>query len=190
MTTSGDFRKLAQLSTSMQRLGVTARKDTLKVFANYFSNRTDDCFLSSHDPYGEKWLPLQNPKGRRVGGQPLIDTSRLKNSITRGTHQEGGALVVESNVVYAAIHNYGGSIEQAERTELRRYTDGGKRTRISLDSTRARSVRTTANVGAHTVSIPRRQFLPDKDRGLPAGYVRDLEASARAVLARFKKATR
>jgi phage gpG-like protein len=53
-------------------------------------------FSSSSDPWGKPW---DAPKRR--DGKPLLDTGRLRNSIT-GLHG-----VVGSNVVYAATHNFG-----------------------------------------------------------------------------------
>jgi phage virion morphogenesis protein len=58
-------------------------------------------FVDSTSPYGEKWLPLKH----RVG-QPLVDTGRLRDSITYRASNDG--VEVGTNVVYAAIHQFGG----------------------------------------------------------------------------------
>lgn len=186
----GDFVKLNRLTKEMARLGVTARKDVLKVFAVSMMTFTDKCFQTSTSPYGEAWPPLKNPPPKRQGGMPLLDTRRLANSVSAGTRPTGTGISISSNVAYAGIHNYGGTIAHAERSELRRYTSGKKRRRLKLNSKNVRSVRTVASFGAHSVGIPKRQYLPDAARGLPPKYVATLEATASSVLEMLKKATR
>jgi phage gpG-like protein len=170
VTVKGDFKRLAQLSASMRRASRTAQQATLRVFAVDLARETDLCFLRSRSPYGEPWQGLKHPSGRRRGGLPLLDSGRLKNSIR--IRQTGGGIRVSSNVVYAGIHNYGGTIQHAARSELRRYAlkGGGKRARVGLNSRAVRTVRTVASVGEHQGTIPRRQFLPSEAWGLPPHY--------------------
>ncbi len=66
-----------------------------------------DRFEQGRGPDGVTW-----PKSRRAvqqGGQTLVDTARLRDSIT----YEAGAREVEvgTNVIYAAIHQFGGVIK-------------------------------------------------------------------------------
>jgi len=58
-------------------------------------------FVDSMSPYGETWLPLKY----RIG-QPLVDTGRLRDSITHQSSDNG--VSVGTNVAYAAIHQFGG----------------------------------------------------------------------------------
>lgn len=57
-------------------------------------------------PDGRGWLPSR--RAREQGGQTLTDTARLRQSIT---HRAGpDSAEVGTNVVYAAIHQFGGTI--------------------------------------------------------------------------------
>jgi phage virion morphogenesis protein len=55
------------------------------------------------------WAPLKY----RIG-KPLIDTGRLRASITGQV--QGSSVVLGTNLVYAPIHNYGGSTTWRGRT--------------------------------------------------------------------------
>lgn len=60
-------------------------------------------FESGRGPGGEPW------KDTHRGGQILTDSGRLRDSIT---HQASGAEVrVGSNVIYAAVHQFGATIK-------------------------------------------------------------------------------
>lgn len=53
------------------------------------------------------WAGLKPPVAkRRQGGQLLVDSGRLKNSLT--VHADATSAVVGTNVKYAAIHQFGG----------------------------------------------------------------------------------
>ncbi len=174
----GDFVRLKQLATSLRKASKTARNDVLRVFAADVAYRVDRCFLRSENPYGGRWEPLKAETGRRAGGKPLLDTGRLRNSIHARAIQ--GGVRVSSNVVYAAIQNYGGTITRAARTELRRYavTKSDRRRRIGLYSRNARSVGKHASIREGQTELPARQYLPSEDYGLPDSWVAQLRIRA------------
>jgi phage virion morphogenesis protein len=60
-------------------------------------------FRSAQDPWGFKWTP---PKLRK--GQPLSDTGRLRRSIRAVADNDG--VTVGTNLKYARIHQFGGTI--------------------------------------------------------------------------------
>ncbi|MFZ6748524.1 phage virion morphogenesis protein [Undibacterium sp. Ren11W] len=60
-------------------------------------------FLAQGRPH---WLGLKKPSDKRKGGMILQDTGRLRDSIV-GSHTDTSA-TIGSNVVYAAIHQFGG----------------------------------------------------------------------------------
>lgn len=68
-------------------------------------------FSKGQSPYGDAWAPLslrtqRARKGRRAGGQPLLDTGRLRASIT--SNPSASAVTVgTSSVAYAATHQFG-----------------------------------------------------------------------------------
>lgn len=71
----------------------------------------DDAFESVRSPLGGGWRPLTettkqiNP--RRDGGTPLLDTGRLRGSIT--TSVAAGGMRFGTNVIYAATQQFGRS---------------------------------------------------------------------------------
>lgn len=64
-------------------------------------------FRNSTGPYGERWAPIQ-PRWRnrrRVPGQPLLDTGRLRNSIRGET--TGSSVRIFTDIEYAQYHQLG-----------------------------------------------------------------------------------
>ncbi len=95
-------RKLSDMTPVMRAIG------------EIVVTQTDEAFESGQSPAGASW-----PKSRRAertGGQTLIDTARLRNSITRQVAASG--VTVGSGVVYAAIHQLGGATGRKHRTIL------------------------------------------------------------------------
>lgn len=81
----------------------------LEVVAADVRTKIDDSFSNSSTPTGAPWDALSdgtiaiNP--RRAGGSPLLDTGRLRASIT--TSVTANSLTFGTNVVYAAAQNFG-----------------------------------------------------------------------------------
>lgn len=150
--------------------------------------RIDMGFRSSASPWGAPWAPL---KAR--DGKPLIDTGRLKNSITwrAGGGPDGPFVDVGTNIKYAPIHQFGATIPVSARTvEIYRtlkksgdFANGGrmvKKSKANFASTHA--------VQAHKITIPARPFLPLNSAGdvdLPQPWA---DAALRSIKAHFKNA--
>ena len=71
----------------------------------------------------------------KQSGQTLQDTGQLAASIRVNIHQSNGSIQIEigSNKPYAAIHQFGGTIKQAARSNIfsqKRYVRGPKRGQI------------------------------------------------------------
>ncbi len=66
-------------------------------------------FETGTGPDGAAWRPSK--RALRVGGQTLVEHGHLKGSITHKV--EGNTVEVGSNLVYAAIHQFGGAITTA-----------------------------------------------------------------------------
>jgi len=98
-------------------------------------NQTDEAFEQGQSPAGKPWKP--SARVREKGGQTLIDSARLRNSIT----SEASAKQVEvgTNVIYAAIHQLGGVIRPKTKKAL---AFGG--------------------IVRKSVTMPARPFLPDE----------------------------
>ena len=65
---------------------------------------TDRRFETGMDPQGRPWKP--SLRARETGGRTLNLSARLRRSITRRASAD--EVVVGTNVVYAAIHQFGG----------------------------------------------------------------------------------
>jgi phage virion morphogenesis protein len=120
--------------------------------------QTRERFETTTGPDGQKWPPS---KRAAKGGRTLTDTARLLNSITSAsdtTHAEVG-----TNVVYAAIHQFGGDIEQPARaTTLYRHFDAatGKFEPRFLKARNKKANRATTHaIPARTIRVPARPFL-------------------------------
>lgn len=102
----------------------------------------------------QKWQPSE--RAEREGGQTLIDSARLRNSIA--AKASNNKVEVGTNVVYAAIHQFGGKINMAARSELfvrNRYKRGGKKGQFKKGTAAGRG----HTIGAHSIPIPARPFL-------------------------------
>lgn len=142
-------------------------------------------FKDSKDPYGAQWqrLKASTIAGRRKGpgagqAKPLLDTGRLRNSVTYRLDGPS-AVVVGTNVDYAAVHQFGGTINFAARSvkvRLRQIVvkraDGTsyKATRFAKASHKRASEKWGTNASGWQVKIPARPFIATKARGLPREY--------------------
>lgn len=85
-----------------------------------FAERVRGQFSQGKSPYGERWAALstvtqKRNNGRRAGGQPLMDTGRLRSSI--GASVKGGdAVSIGTNLIYAGLHQNGARQGQFGRT--------------------------------------------------------------------------
>lgn len=98
-------------------------------------------FTAGKAPAGVPWKPL---KYRR--GQPLLDTNRLRASITANTGKD--FVDVGTNVKYAPFHQFGfGPVKAHQRLVKQAF---GKPLKFPV----------WANVKAHDGGVPARPFLP------------------------------
>lgn len=127
-------------------------------------------------PGGAAWAPLRaatlrrNPR-RAPPAKILRDTTRLYRSLVSDADAESAA--VGTNVVYAALHQFGGDVKQAARqgsasfrlARLGAATDKdgkrvGSKLRFARASNRAKSLHHKSfAVPARTIRVPARPFL-------------------------------
>lgn len=100
--------QLAQLQAKMADLA-----PALRSVGAMLKDEARLCFVEQSSPYGMKWRPLspvtvaKRRKGEGSGEiQILRDTGRLMNSIA--VNSSASSVEVGSNLVYAAIHQFGG----------------------------------------------------------------------------------
>lgn len=128
-----------------ERIGASLVTSTLQRFDNGI------------DPAGSLWPP--SLRALAQGGKTLIDTARLYQSITFNASDDG--VEVGTNVIYAAIHQFGGDITIPAREQVLNFKQH-KRTGKTLPGFRKAKDATVSRkvaVGAHVVNMPARPFL-------------------------------
>jgi phage virion morphogenesis protein len=138
------LEKMADLTPVMQEIG------------EIIVTQSAEAFEQGGLP-GHKW-----PESARVkasGGQTLVDSARLKNSIT--ARASGNKVEVGTNVVYAAIHQFGG------KTSPRTIRPKNKKALFWPGA--SHPVMSVRHPGS---TIPARPFLPD-EQSLDWDEIRD-----------------
>jgi phage virion morphogenesis protein len=113
-------------------------------------------FETGTEPGGSPWPP--SLRALATGGKTLVDTARLMQSITFIASESG--VEVGSNVIYAAIHQFGGDIAHPARTQTvhRKVNKSTGKLSGFVKKGKATHAQEVA-VGAHTTHIPARPFL-------------------------------
>lgn len=162
---------ISEWTRKMQALKATYSKlpDEIAAVAVNFSKERfrDQAWLDSTK---ERWKSRKKP---RKGGQKrsqtlLVDTGRLKKSIRKISANQN-QIVIGTDVPYASIHNYGGTISGTFK--VRSHTVKAHRRRAHTRSRAGRTERIKSQtIKTHTVAahmrkvntrIPQRQFLGD-----------------------------
>lgn len=146
-------------------------KPIMDGIGNVLASKVRQGFRTSTDPWGKQWKPLKRRKG-----QPLVDTGRLRSSISY--HAISGSVAVGTNVSYAPYHQFGFTINKEVRAGevyFKRNRDGSVGNRFVRKSVSdfAQSV----IFGAHTVTVPARPYLPITPQhtvDLPASWQADV----------------
>lgn len=117
---------------------------------------------STHDrwergvaPDGSPW-----PKSLRVkkyGGKTLKLSARLYRSITANASRTG--VEIGTNVVYAAIHQFGGSIDQDARDQVLHFKVSKAGTWRFAKANKKATLAQKRRIGARTITMPARPFL-------------------------------
>jgi phage gpG-like protein len=105
------------------------------------------------------WYPELWPKSERArkkGGQTLVDKGLLRRSM----QQESGADYAQagSGLVYARIHQEGGTISIPARVQARR--DSGRFMKTAAAGRRKKGAVGITMLPARTIEMPARPFLP------------------------------
>ena len=152
----------------------------------------DLSFRAEKDPWGTAWQRLsqstlrQRRQGKGTGGHKILrDTGRLAGSISYRASAE--QVVVGTNVVYAAIHQFGGDIQHQAHTKTLYFRTNKAGTAVgSKFVKKGRSnFAQDAHVNAYVQRIHRRAFLPIDANGradLPPTTVATILADLRADL--------
>lgn len=153
--------------SALERLAQAGQRmsPVMRAISTELLSQTEENFAAEGRP---KWLGIKPRKGRE-GGKILQDTGQLAASIS-SSHDSTSA-TIGSNKVYAAIHQFGGTIQKAAQSrQVRHRTDakgnllrtehfGGKGLVFAKDKHK-RAITRWFEVGAHNIDIPARPFLP------------------------------
>jgi phage gpG-like protein len=156
MPVTGDFAELAKLQRQLRRLGTEGMRRVSKQVSLEAQSLVTEGFASGVSPSGSAWAPV------RRGGQPLRDTGRLLASLI--PKDTGKGFVLSTNVAYAAVHQYGATV-QAKRVH-------------SLGTPQR-------GFFGVKVTIPPRPFLPSEDATLPARWQARFDETAREAIDLF-----
>lgn len=109
---------LASIHSALQNMA-----PALQEIGAEFAERTRQQFSQGQSPAGQPWRPLSAVTqamrhGRRAGGQPLLDTGRLRASIGAAVQPDGRSVSISTNVPYAAIHQYGGQAGRGRKVRI------------------------------------------------------------------------
>ena len=98
----------AQVRAALRRLvrTVAAPRATFDRIGSYLVTATLDRFDREQGPDGKPWQ--KSIRAMADGGLTLTDTGGLRDSITHNVAGDGRSVDVGSNLVYAAIHQFGG----------------------------------------------------------------------------------
>lgn len=133
------------------------QSDLMDRLGAHIELETQRRFETERDPDGNPW-----PKSLRAlaeGSQTLTETARLRQSITR--RATASSAEVGTNVVYSAIHQFGGTVQRQART-VTLYRHYNARTDTFDPKFRRKSksnFATDHQVKAHTVKMTARPFL-------------------------------
>lgn len=127
--------------------------------------------FGNDNPFGggsNKWIVSKAAEKR--GGQTLLDDGNLVKSVNINISYKSNQISIEvgSNLPYAAIHNFGGTIQRAARSKL--YTQNRYKT-TTTKHTKGQYKKGTSwgqgdTVGEHTITIPARPFLVLQDEDI------------------------
>lgn len=99
----------AALARIVAANGPGALHSVFDVIGEAMVSKTQMRFHEGHGPDGEAWKPSQ--RAVKTGGQTLIETGRLMQSQTHNVLPDNEGVEWGTNVVYAAIHQNGGTID-------------------------------------------------------------------------------
>ena len=108
----------ARVRASLRRLvGTLARpREAFDRIGSYLVTATLERFDRETGPDGKPWQ--KSARALATGGLTLTDTGGLRDSITHNVAGDGRGVEVGSNLVYAAIHQFGGQAGRGRSVTL------------------------------------------------------------------------
>ena len=153
-----------EVQTALAKLAqqVSNKAPVLDAIGADVLKRVQMSFRNSQSPEGVAWEKLKSRNGK-----PLLDSGRLSNSINYDTTSD--AVNIGTNVIYAAVHQFGHTFDRKSREHTLHFKQGkdgsvGNKFVKAHKSNFAQKV----TIGAHKLTIPARPYLPTN--GLPAPW--------------------
>ena len=112
------------------------------------------------------WKPSR--RTLKHGGKTLVDLGILRSSFETKSDEKSAS--VSTNIVYAAIHNFGGEINRASREGalfFKKFKSGKRKGRTLFSKEGKASFGKKVNFGGYTVKMPQREFMMMQDEDWP-----------------------
>ncbi|MDD9993227.1 MAG: phage virion morphogenesis protein [Rhodospirillales bacterium] len=108
----------AALDAGLKRMAATLANPSAAMdqIGRYLVASTLRRFERERAPDGKSWL--KSTRAIAEGGRTLTDSGRLRGSIAHTVTEGGRAVEVGSNVLYAAIHQFGGRAGRGRKVAL------------------------------------------------------------------------
>jgi phage virion morphogenesis protein len=153
----------AVVDAALARLddGTATLQPLMDQIGSYLQMTADRRFELETGPDGKAWLKSQ--RARLEEGQTLTDSARLRQSITH--HATGEAVEVGTNVIYAAIHQFGGRIVPKNGRALRFPVPGGEWVTVAAVDIPARPYLGLDNADREEIPALVREYLADLAEG-------------------------
>lgn len=107
-----DVRQIIQMNTQIEdrlrALAEDAKGELLDTIGESLESQAGERFETKQGPDGaswQEWSASYRPRAARAGGSLLMRGGDLRGSITH--EAQGDEVVVGSNLIYAAVHQYG-----------------------------------------------------------------------------------
>ena len=100
----------------LQRLEKVDTRLLFDEIGNHLVSSVTQRFKDGVDPDGNPWKPSERAK--REGGKTLVDRAHLRDSNTYQVFLDGSGVEAGSDMVYAAIHQFGGKTGRNHATTL------------------------------------------------------------------------
>jgi len=150
----GSEGAIGAVARAIERLGHSRKMFTdigqslLSSIANRFSRGAG--------PDGSPWPPSLRVLAH--GGKTLIDTGNLFHRFT--SRETDTSVEVGTNVIYAAIQQFGGTVRHAQREQVLHFKHNSRTgtTRFTKPNKRATFAQ-KVQIGAYTTKIPARPFI-------------------------------
>ena len=159
----------ARLQTQIKTLPTVLKNIALNFFLDRFTQQAwiDTARQRWADRSKKKKFPSARQGTQGEGRAILIKTGRLRRSI-RAVFESDSRIVIATDVVYAAVHNFGAEINHAGGTDyvlMQRGKNKGKARFITQKKAAQLTAKnqTVKQTTAHKIKIPQRQFIGNSE---------------------------